>query len=193
MIQRIHILGASGSGTTTLGWALSERLQCPHFDTDNYFWLPTDPPFTQKRKRTVREHLLMDDLTTHDSWVLSGSLCDWGDVAIPLLELTVFLWIPHDLRMERLDHRERQRFGARIMPGGDMYEQSQAFLQWAASYDDGDVNMRSRRLHDQWLGTLPCPIICIEGEHTVDEQLDVLMARIDPAEYDERVSCERLT
>ena len=66
------------------------------------------------------------------------------------------------------------------MPGGDMYEQSQAFLQWAASYDDGDVNMRSRRLHDQWLGTLPCPIICIEGEHTVDEQLDVLMAQIEP-------------
>jgi len=39
MIQRIHILGASGSGTTTLGRALAERLQCPHFDTDDYFWL----------------------------------------------------------------------------------------------------------------------------------------------------------
>jgi adenylate kinase family enzyme len=49
MIQRIHILGASGSGTTTLGRALSERLQCPHFDTDNYFWLPTDPPWVQSR------------------------------------------------------------------------------------------------------------------------------------------------
>jgi hypothetical protein len=82
--------------------------------------------------------------------------------------------------MGRLYHRERQRFGARIMPGGDMYEQSQAFLQWAASYDDGDVNMRSRRLHDQWLGTLPCPTICIEGEYTVDEQIDMLIAQIDP-------------
>jgi adenylate kinase family enzyme len=33
MIQRIHILGASGSGTTTLGRALGEHLQYPHFDT----------------------------------------------------------------------------------------------------------------------------------------------------------------
>ena len=44
MIRRIHILGASGSGTTALGQALAEHLRCPHFDTDDYFWLPTDPP-----------------------------------------------------------------------------------------------------------------------------------------------------
>ena len=29
MIHRIHILGATGSGTTTLGRALAERLPCP--------------------------------------------------------------------------------------------------------------------------------------------------------------------
>lgn len=33
---RIHILGASGSGTTTLGKALSDKLRYKHFDTDNY-------------------------------------------------------------------------------------------------------------------------------------------------------------
>jgi len=76
MIQRIHILGASGSGTTTLGRALAKHLQYPYFDTDDYFCLLTDPPFTLERERTVREPLLMGDLTTHGSWVLSGSLCD---------------------------------------------------------------------------------------------------------------------
>jgi adenylate kinase family enzyme len=98
MIHRIHILGASGSGTTTLGRALAERLQCPHFDTDDYFWLPTDPPYTQQRERTERQQLLMDDITAHDAWVVSGSLCGWGDVAISLFELVVFLSIPHDIR-----------------------------------------------------------------------------------------------
>jgi adenylate kinase family enzyme len=104
MIHRIHILGASGSGTTTLGRALAERLQCPHFDTDDYFWVPTDPPYTQQRERTERAQLLMDDVTTHNSWVVSGSLCGWGDVAIPLFELVVFLWVPQDVRMARLHH-----------------------------------------------------------------------------------------
>ena len=59
---------------------------------------PNDPPYTQERERIVHEQFLMDDLTTHGSWVLSGSLCGWGDVAIPLFELVTFLWIPQDRR-----------------------------------------------------------------------------------------------
>src|SRR5262249_821804 len=102
MIRRIHILGASGSGTTTLGRALAARLQCAHFDTDDYFWLPTNPPFTHQRACTGRQQLLMDALTAHDAGLLSGALCGWGDVAIPLFELVVFLSISHDIRMERL-------------------------------------------------------------------------------------------
>ena len=179
MIHRIHILGASGSGTTTLGRALAKRLQCPHFDTDDYFWLPTDPPFTHQRERTERQRLLLDDFTAQEHWVVSGSLCGWGDVAIPLFELVVFLTIPHDIRMARLRQRALQRFGERILPGGDMYESSQAFLARAASYDAGGLDIRSRRLHDQWLSTLPCPIICFEGAYTIEEHLAVLMVEIE--------------
>lgn len=178
-IQRIHILGASGSGTTTLGRVLAKHIQCPHFDTDTYFWLATDPPFTEQRKHTARQQLLMRDLTTHEAWVLSGSLCGWGDEAIPLFDLVVFLWIPQDVRLERLRQREHERYGERITPGGDMHEQSQAFLGWAASYDDRGLEMRSRRRHEQWLGTLPGPIVWIEGEYAIEEQVDVLIAEIE--------------
>ena len=120
----------------------------------------------------------MEDLTAQEQWVLSGSLCGWGDVAIPLFALVVFLSIPHDIRMERLRRRERARFGKRILPGGDMYESSQAFLAWAASYNERGFDTWSRRRHDQWLSTLPCPIIGFEGEYTVEEQLTVLMVEI---------------
>jgi adenylate kinase family enzyme len=175
MIHRIHILGAFGSGTTTLGQALAERRQCPHFETDDYVWILTDPPYTHQRERTERQQLLMDDLTAQEHWVVSGSLCGWGDVAIPLFELVVFLWVPQDIRMARLRQREHARFGERILPGGDMYESSQAFLARAASYDEGGLDIRSRQRHDQWLGMLPCPIICFEGEYTIEELLAVLM------------------
>jgi len=53
------------------------------------------------------------------------------------------------------------------MAGGDMYEQSQAFLDWASSYNDGDLNMRSRQRHTQSLSPLPCPPVCIEGEYAI--------------------------
>jgi adenylate kinase family enzyme len=96
MIHRIHILGASGSGTTTLGRALAERLQSPHLTrttTSGYRLTPHLP--TSENVPSVNS--LMDDLTAHDAWVVSGSLCAWGDVAIPLFELVVFLWIPHEV------------------------------------------------------------------------------------------------
>jgi adenylate kinase family enzyme len=111
MNHRVHIFGASGSGTTTLGASLAQSLWCPHFDSDNYLWLPTDPPFQQLRKREQRQHLMIADLSSEHGWVLSGSLCGWGDVAIPLFDLAVFLWIPQELRMSRLLHREQQRYG----------------------------------------------------------------------------------
>jgi hypothetical protein len=74
-----------------------------------------------------------------------------------------------------------------------MYESSQAFLAWAASYDEGGLDIRSRQLHEEWLGTLPCPILCFEGEYTIEEQLAMLMVerRQEPARR--LLSCDALT
>ncbi len=44
----IHIYGASGSGTTTLARYLGSRLGYDVMDTDDYYWLPFDPPYTKK-------------------------------------------------------------------------------------------------------------------------------------------------
>ncbi|WZB64776.1 hypothetical protein WJ971_17465 [Achromobacter xylosoxidans] len=51
MAARIHLFGASGCGATTLGAALGQRLGVPHLEADDYYWLPTDPPFTDKYPR----------------------------------------------------------------------------------------------------------------------------------------------
>lgn len=45
----IHIYGAFGSETSTLGWYLAERFGFASFDSDDCFWLPTNPKFTAKR------------------------------------------------------------------------------------------------------------------------------------------------
>ncbi|MBI4519670.1 MAG: adenylate kinase [Gemmatimonadetes bacterium] len=105
----VHILGASGSETTTLAKALATHLGCPHYDADSYFWLPSDPPFQHIRDVEPRRVMLSADLEKPGGWVLSGSLCGWGDIYIPLFGLVVFLWIPHELRMARLAAREVAR------------------------------------------------------------------------------------
>ena len=43
--NRIHILGASGSGTTTLASAIADEHGHRHLDTDDFFWIPTNPPY----------------------------------------------------------------------------------------------------------------------------------------------------
>lgn len=60
--MKIHVFGASGAGTTTLGEALSARLALPYFDTDAYFWLPTKPHFTQRQPAAERDAQLTHDL-----------------------------------------------------------------------------------------------------------------------------------
>jgi adenylate kinase family enzyme len=158
----VHIVGASGAGTTTLGRALASRLGVAHFDTDDFFWLPTDPPFEKIRERSERQALLGAALAGQPAWVLSGSLCGWGDVFIPQFDLVVFLWLAPEIRRARLRERERRRYGDAVAPGGPWPAKSEAFLAWAAGYDDAlDVPERCLKLHEQWLAALPCPVVRI--------------------------------
>jgi adenylate kinase family enzyme len=162
--MRIHILGASGSGTTTLGTALAGRLGAELLDTDDYFWEPTEPPFQRPRPRAKRQQRLARDLDARPSWILSGSLCGWGDVFIPRFEDVVFLRVPTEVRLARLRERELAQFGeAALAPGGAMHENHRTFLDWAAAYDEGDMTMRSLARHHEWLEGLPCPVLRLEG------------------------------
>jgi hypothetical protein len=44
-------------------------------------------------------------------------------------------------------------------------------MNWAAAYDEGDDDMRSRRRHEKWLAALPCPCLRLDEPLAVDEQL----------------------
>ena len=176
MARRVHVLGASGSGTTTLAQELAARLGFPHHDVDSYFWLSSDPPFQHIRDREARRAMLSAVLEKPGGWVLSGSLCGWGDIYIPLFDLVVFLWIPHELRMARLAAREVARYGAQtIAPGGAMHAGSVGFMKWAAAYDEGGLEIRSLRLHNVWLATLPGPPLRLEGDATVEANLGAVL------------------
>jgi adenylate kinase family enzyme len=170
--RRIHIFGASGSGTTTLAAALAERHGHRHLDTDDFYWLPTDPPYQTSRPRDERLRRLQQALAASASWVLSGSLCGWGDPLIPAFELVVFLAIPSDVRMRRLQSRELQRYGREaIAPGGPRHHASADFLDWAARYDTGGLDIRSRALHEAWIGKLGSPVLRLEGDRPVAAHL----------------------
>jgi len=167
----IHIFGASGAGTSTLGRAICDAFGFTLIDTDDYFWIPTDPPFTQKRPRQERISLILQKMRDAESVVISGSLTDWGDSLIPYFTLAIRLVTDTATRIERLEKRERALFGSRLDPGGDMYEQHREFIAWASAYDSGSIQMRSKASHDLWQTNLSCPLLIQNGADPITDQL----------------------
>lgn len=180
MKQRIHILGASGSGTTTIARKASEKLQYLHFDSDDYFWEKTSEPFTVERDRTECLKIMKNELEKQDNWILSGSLAGWGDVLIPFFDLVVFIYVPPKLRMERLRKREYERYGDRMNAGGDRFEKSREFIEWAEAYDIGTNNGRSLEKHRAWITRIECPVLEVVNlnlEDSVEQVIASIVSR----------------
>lgn len=171
---RIHVMGASGAGATTLAAVLSQRLSLRHLDTDDFYWLQTDPPFTSPRPPEERLSLFRERADDLSGWVLSGSALKWGEAIAPLYELIVFLRLDPGIRMERIRRRERARYGDRILPGGDMAERSRAFLVWAESYDAAGPEARSLAAHEAWLAGQSAPVMRLDSILPVSELADAV-------------------
>ncbi|MBU3104523.1 AAA family ATPase [Clostridium gasigenes] len=178
LINVIHILGASGSGTSTLGKEIENKFNYVHLDVDDYFWLPTNPPFIKKREIEESKKLLMNDISSAKKCVITGSLCGWGDVFIPIFDLIIRIEIPTEIRIERIKKREYERFGNRILHGGDMYETHKEFLEWSKSYDSADINSRSKVLHDCWLKNIHCKKNVMDGAKPLAEKINLIESMI---------------
>ena len=179
--RRIHITGASGSGTTTLGRAIATALAVPHHDSDDYFWEPTEPPYTTKRDEAERLALMRRLFLPRAAWVLSGPLAGWGDPLIPSFDLVVFLLTATEVRIERLRRREATRYGAgAVEAGGALHVESRSFLDWAAGYDTAPPDGRSRAGHEAWLAALPCPVLRLDSNRPVAELAAAVIGALHP-------------
>jgi len=166
----IHIFGGSGSGTSTLAKKLCDELGYYHMDTDDYYWMPTEQKYTVKRPPEERVQLMLKDINAFDNVVISGSLTDWGDALIPYFTLAVRIEIDPAVRIARLMQRERERYGSRIDPDGDRYQQYIEFVEWAKSYDTGGIEIRSKAKHDAWQKLLQCELLIVDGCDALEEK-----------------------
>ncbi|ALS78750.1 hypothetical protein FQ085_16110 [Planococcus sp. ANT_H30] len=172
MNSKIHIMGAAGSGTTTLGNSLANVLPYTHLDTDDYFW---KTKFTEQRSTLERQEMLKEDLSRDDQCILTGAVAGWGNCFVPYFNLVIFLWIPSEVRLARLQEREIERYGNAVSPSGSRYEESQVFLKWASLYDHAGMEVRSKALHEQWMAELSCPLLRIEGDYSIEERVAKVM------------------
>jgi adenylate kinase family enzyme len=170
--RRIHLTGASGSGVTTLGRALAGALALPHHDTDDYFWLPTTPPYQTPRAIPDRLRLMREVFLPRAGWVLSGSVTGWGNELIPSFDLVIYVQTPRELRLQRLRARETTRFGADATAAGRWrHQETEEFIEWASHYEDGTREGRNFAKHQSWLAGLPCPVLRLDGSRPVEDNV----------------------
>ena len=98
---------------------------------------------------------------------------------IPMFTLAIRLVTDTEIRIERLKIREKQKFGDRIMPGGDMYANHVEFIVWARKYDTGSVNMRSKAKHDEWQKLLMCKQIVLNGADDLEENFKKVQEKMN--------------
>ena len=171
--RRIHVLGASGSGTSTLARGLATALESQCFDTDDFYWKPTTPPFREKRPIAERLALMEALFLPRCDWILSGSFTSWGAEIVPRLTHVVFLTLPSAKRLARLRRRERTRADEDLKNSRAWRVANAGFLEWAMAYDDPDFPGRSRVNHERWLESVSCPVIRLDA----DVPPDVLLSR----------------
>ncbi len=170
--MHLHVLGASGSGTSTLGKDLAEALGFHFLDIDAFYWLPTEPPFTHKRDPLLRNQLLAETLASYTDTVVSGSLVSWGESWKQAFDAVIFLWIPKEVRLARLRNREWERYGNVIFDDPERHSAYLAFLEWAQGYDETGYPGRSRANHEAWIASADLPTLRLEGDFTRTERVD---------------------
>lgn len=112
-------------------------------------------------------------------WIVSGSMCGWGDVFMPRFELVIFLSVPTETRLRRLTAREGGRYGLQaIAPGGERHEAFIEFMAWTAQYDDGAPTMRSRAMHEAWMAKLACPVLRLEATRPLADLVAAVDAKL---------------
>lgn len=159
MPQGIAIVGLNGSGKTTLGRALAERLGYFRIDVEDYYF-PAEGAFDSPRGRDEVERMMLADIEKHENFVLSSVCADFESIE-PFYELIVYLEAPKTERMERIRQRSLNRFGVRVLPGGDLYESEENFFAFAEK--------RTPEKIEKWIENVACPVLRVDSTRAVDE------------------------
>ena len=99
---------------------------------------------------------------------------DYGETIYSFFQYAVLIDVPRDIRIQRVKNRSFQKFGERMLLGGDLHEQEEKFFDFVKSRPENTV--------EEWVKSLKCPILRIDGTKPIEENVDFIMEQIqDPS------------
>lgn len=168
----IIICGLNGAGKSTMGKALAKELGVCFIDIENLYFQKTDPHYTYASPRTRKEveQLLHSEIKAHKDFVLASVKGDYGENIHPFFRYAVLIDVPRDIRLQRVKERSFQKFGSRMLPSGDLYEQEENFFNL--------VKSRAENTVEEWVQTLDCPVIRVDGTKPIEENVKFIIERV---------------
>lgn len=165
----IMVCGLNGSGKSTLGKALAQALGYHFIDNEDLFFPKTDPNylFASPRSREEAIQRLQTEVQAHPHFVFAAVRGDYGEAVPPLYRCVVWVDVPKEIRLQRVQHRSFDKFGTRMLPGGDLYAQESAFFDMVAGRAEAYVT--------QWIETLCCPVLRVDGTKPVAENISLIL------------------
>ena len=109
-------------------------------------------------------------MKAHRDFVFASVKGDYGEDICPFFRYAVLNDVPKDIRLQRVKERSFHKFGNRMLPGGDLYEQEEAFFHFVKSSAENTV--------EKWVQSLSCPVIRVDGTKSIEENVRFIMERI---------------
>lgn len=168
----ILICGLNGTGKSTLGRMLADRMGYEFIDNEDLFFPKTDPSYSFSSPRSEEEviRLLEEKISESSRFIFAAVRGNYGDRLITSLDYIVLIEVPKQIRSQRVRDRSYQKFGDRILPGGNLYEKESKWFSLTDSRPETYVT--------GWLETVGCPVIRIDGTLPVEENVDYLLSAL---------------
>lgn len=166
MPKGIVITGLNGCGKSTVCKKLAEKLNYYSMDVEDYYFIRSDVPYSKFHTHEETQNLMIDDITKYNNYVLATVNCDWGEIINSTYEFAVILKAPLKIRMERIYKREYEKFGNRVLEGGDLYESQLRFHNKVLTRTDDHIAKQIQFLN--------CPVLDVDATFAVDEVVDII-------------------
>lgn len=168
----IIICGLNGSGKSTLGKALANEIGFYFIDNEFLFFSRTESnqPYTNPRTHEDAEKIFAQEVGKHEDFVFAAVTGNYRENIYDLYQYAILIEVPKEVRSRRVRSRSFQKFGKRMLPGGDLYESEEAFFKFIEERPEDHV--------DNWVKTLKCPVIKVDGTKLVEENIKDIKAFI---------------
>jgi len=106
-LNKIYLLGVSGSGKTHLGKILSKKLKISLYDSDEVMFIKK---FTKSRPKEKRKQLI-DKISKKEKWIIDSRGSDWSREPMKKADIIIWLQPNRFIRVFRILKRYLSRKG----------------------------------------------------------------------------------